>query len=138
VITIAYAVPLVCALWLAADGEWLSSKFWLHPMVEEADAAHRDIVFLKAHRGPALCEMLSPCYWAGKEAQVDVFNVGQQFLTGARSDEGLTQLIGRRYFGVLQLESLEPFSLTPRIRETIARNYRVDHTNDDGVFLLPR
>ena len=29
--------------------------------------------------GPALCEMLSLCYWAGKRAEVDVFNLGQAY-----------------------------------------------------------
>jgi hypothetical protein len=138
VLAILYALPLGLVLWQAADSEWLSSDFWIHPARGEAAIAHRDIVFLKAHRGPALCEMLSLCYWAGKQAQVDVFNVEQQFLTGARSDASLLQQIDGRYFSALQFESLSPFALTPRIREAVMRKYRIDHTDDAGVFLLPR
>jgi hypothetical protein len=82
--------------------------------------------------------MLSLCYWAGKRAEVDVFNVAEQFLTGARSDNDLARLINAHYFRAIQFESLSPFALTPRIRETVMRTYRIDHTNDDGVFLLPR
>jgi len=36
----------------------------------------RDIAFLKSHPGPALCDQLSLCLWAGKGAQLDVFNIG--------------------------------------------------------------
>lgn len=133
-----YALPIVLVVWQASDSEWLSSDYWIHPAHAEAVVAHRDIVFLKAHPGPALCEMLSLCYWAGKEADVDVFNVEQQFLTGARNDASLMQQINRRTFSALQFESLSPFALTPHIRDAVIRNYRVDHTNDDGVFLLPR
>jgi hypothetical protein len=133
-----FVLPLAMTLWRGRDDEWRDRDFWLHPMAAETSQAHRDIVFLKAHRGPALCEMLSLCYWAGKGAEVDVFNVGQQFLTGARSDDGLARLIGAHYFRALQFDSLSPFALTPRLYKEIARNYRIDHTNDDGVFLLPR
>ncbi|HSS14464.1 MAG TPA: hypothetical protein VLL04_11255, partial [Rhizomicrobium sp.] len=44
----------------------------------------RDIDFLKSQSGPALCDQLSLCLWAGKGAMVDVFNVGEQIKTGAR------------------------------------------------------
>ena len=37
----------------------------------------RDIAFLKSRPGPALCDQLSLCLWAGKGAEVDVFNVGE-------------------------------------------------------------
>jgi hypothetical protein len=133
-----FALPIALVLWRNWDSEWREPDFWLHPLAAETSEAHRDITFLKAQDGPALCEMLSLCYWAGKRAEVDVFNVGEQFLTGARSDNDLAHLIDAHYFRVLQFESLLPFALTPRIRETVERNYRIDHTNDDGVFLLPR
>ncbi|HEY5239287.1 MAG TPA: glycosyltransferase family 39 protein [Rhizomicrobium sp.] len=132
------ALPIVLVLWRNWDSEWREPDFWLHPLATETGEAHRDIVFLKAQDGPALCEMLSLCYWAGKRAEVDVFNVGEQFLTGARSDSDLGRLVEQHYFRVLQFESLSPFALTPRIREAVEHNYRIDHTNDDGVFLLQR
>jgi hypothetical protein len=132
------ALPIALALWCNWDSEWREPGFWLHPLAAETGEAHRDIVFLKAQDGPALCEMLSLCYWAGKRAEVDVFNVGEQFLTGARSDNDLTRLINAHYFRAIQFESLSPFALTPRIHESVMRNYRVDHTSDDGVFLSPR
>ncbi len=86
-VALAYAVPLLCGLALAYDGEWLERDFWLHPAREDAAMAAADIGFLKAHDGPVLCEMLSLCYWAGKRAEVDVFNLGQAYATHARSDD---------------------------------------------------
>ncbi|HSZ74807.1 MAG TPA: 6-pyruvoyl-tetrahydropterin synthase-related protein [Rhizomicrobium sp.] len=138
ILALVYAAPVALAVWQFSDSEWLERDFWLHPLKADAEAANGDIAFLKAKNGPVLCETLSLCYWADKQAEVDVFNVGEQFATGARSDKVLTELIDQRYFRTLQFESLSSFALTPRIREAVVRNYRVDHTNDDGVFLISR
>ncbi len=134
----AYTVPLVCGLALAYDGEWLERDFWLHPARDEASAAADDIDFLRAHDGPALCEMLSLCYWAGKRAEADVFNLGQAFATRARSDEALVRLVDARYFRAVEFDSMDDFALGPRVKDAFARNYRVDHEDDEGVFLVPR
>ncbi|HSZ11395.1 MAG TPA: hypothetical protein VK759_04420, partial [Rhizomicrobium sp.] len=138
ILAFVYVVPVALALWQFRDSQWLERDFWLHPLQTEAEATNRDIAFLRKQRGPALCEMLSLCYWARKRVEVDVFNVGEQFATGTRSDKALTELVARRYFRTIQFDSLSPFALTPRIREAVMRNYRIDHTNDDGVFLIPR
>ncbi len=134
----AYAVPLLCGLTLAYDGEWLTHDFWLHPARDEAAMAAADIDFLKAHDGPVLCEMLSLCYWAGKPAEVDVFNLGQAFATRARSDETLVRLVEARRFRAVEFDSMDDFALGPRVKDAFARNYRVDHEDDNGVFLVPR
>ncbi|HEY0283735.1 MAG TPA: glycosyltransferase family 39 protein, partial [Rhizomicrobium sp.] len=80
----AYVLPLLLGAWTNAG--WRDAHGWLHPMREETAAAQKDIAFLAARPGPALCEMQSFCYWARKPAAVDVFNLSQQFATGARSD----------------------------------------------------
>ena len=107
-------------------------------MQSEADLARSDIAYLHAHDGPVLCEMLSLCYWAGKPAAVDVFNLDQQFRTGARDEGPFLAMLNARAFAVLQLDSLSPFPFPERVRATVERNYRVDRTNDDGVFLVPK
>jgi hypothetical protein len=94
-----------------------------------------DIAFLKARPGPALCDQLSLCLWAGKRAEVDVFNVGEAIKTGARDPKPLTQLIARRHFAALQLNDLD--ALGPQVRATIAAHYRVHHRDDNGAFLVP-
>jgi hypothetical protein len=100
-----------------------------------ADETARDIAFLKSHPGPALCDGLSLCLWAGKGAEVDVFNIGEQIKTGARGPAPLTAMIASRRFGVLQLPDLDV--LGPSVRAAIEKNYRADHSNDNGTFLIP-
>jgi hypothetical protein len=132
-------LPLAAGLYQAAAGEdWRDRDFWLHPMAEEAATAQRDIAFIHARPGRALCEMLSFCYWAGKTAEVDTFNIGQQFATGARPDSDLIRQIDARAFAVMEFDTLEPFALGPRVKAAIFKAYRIDHTNDEGVFFVPR
>jgi hypothetical protein len=100
-----------------------------------ADETVRDIAFLKSRPGPALCDELSLCLWAGKGAEVDVFNIGEQIKTGARDPAPLTAMIASRRFGVLQLPDLDV--LGPSVRAAIEKNYRADHSNDNGTFLIP-
>ncbi|HKQ11465.1 MAG TPA: 6-pyruvoyl-tetrahydropterin synthase-related protein [Rhizomicrobium sp.] len=96
----------------------------------------RDIAFLKSRPGPALCDQLSLCLWAGKGAAVDVFNIGEQIKTGARSPSALTSMIAGRRFAVLQLQNLN--ALGPAVRSAIAQNYRLHHSDDNGSFLIPK
>jgi hypothetical protein len=132
-------VPLAFGLYRAASGEdWRDPDFWLHPMADETATAKRDIAFVRAHPGRALCETLSFCYWAGKPADVDVFNTGQQFATGARPDDDLIRAIESHAFATLEFDTLNPFALGPRVKAAVLANYRVDHADDDGVFLVPR
>jgi len=97
-----------------------------------------DIAFLALHDGPALCETLALCYWAGKSATVDVFNMSEQFKTGARSDDTLAAQLGQRKFKSLQFTSLSDFALGPKIHQALKAAYRVDHIDDNGAFLVPR
>jgi hypothetical protein len=120
------------------DADWWRADFWLQPLAEERRAASAEIALIRAAQGPVLCEMLSLCYWAGKPAEVDVFNMEQAYLTGARSDRELAQQIARRRFALIQFESLTPFPLTPRIRRAVEQNYHVVRNDDDRVILAPR
>jgi hypothetical protein len=132
----AYALPLLFAAW--SNGDWRDADSWLHPMQEEARLAQEDIAFVAARQGPALCEMQSFCYWARKPAAVDVFNVGQQFDAGARSDTPLVALIEAHRFGAIQFDPDSPYSLGENVHEAIARAYRLDHQDDYGSFYVPR
>ena len=134
----AFILPLSTGLALAYDSEWLEADFWLNPFAGEAESARRDIAFLKAHDGPAACEMMSLCYWASKEAQIDVFNLGQAYATHARSEDRLLRLIEARHYSVVEFDSLSDFALGPRVRRAFDRFYRVDHADENGVFLVPR
>jgi hypothetical protein len=82
--------------------------------------------------------MLSLCYWAGKREEVDVFNLGQSYATNAQGDADLVLLLDRHYFRAIEFDSLENFALTSRVKLALLRDYRIDHADDNGVFLLPR
>ncbi len=43
--------------------------------------------------GPAACERLAVCYWAGKGFELDFFNYGQRLLTGAAAIGGFDALM---------------------------------------------
>ena len=96
----------------------------------------RDIAFLKSRPGPALCDQLSLCLWAGKAAEMDVFNVGEEILAGARDPAPIAALIAAHSFAVLQLQ--DPSALGPQVAAAIVKNYRADHSDDNGFFLVPR
>ncbi len=95
----------------------------------------RDIAFLESRHGPAICDQLSLCLWAGKGAQVDVFNVGEQIKTGGRDPSELAQMIAVHRFAVLQLQDRD--ALGESVRQEIEKHYRVDHSDDNGTFFTP-
>jgi hypothetical protein len=138
VAAIVYVVPIAAGIALAWDDSWLERDHWLHPMSEEAAIAQADIAFLNVRHGPALCEMLSLCYWAVKVEEADVFNLGQAYATRARRDNELIDRIAIRRYAVIEFDSLDDFALTPRVKQALLHAYRVDHADDEGVFLVPR
>jgi hypothetical protein len=100
-----------------------------------AQESRRDIAFLQSRPGPALCDQLSLCLWAGKGAAVDVFNVGEAIKTGARDPAPLIGMIADHHFATLQLIDMD--GLGPDVRRAIEKNYRADHNDDNGAFLIP-
>jgi hypothetical protein len=139
VLAAALLLPLALGLNQAlSGGDWRDPDYWIRPKRDEAAVANVDIAFLREHPGRALCESLSLCYWAGKDAEVDTFNVGQAFATGARSDVDLVRQIDARAFAVLEFDTLEPFALGPHVKAAVLKNYEIAHSGDDGVFLVPR
>ena len=131
-------MPLLAGLSLGWDDAWLARGYWLHPLAEETASARTDIAFLRSHEGPALCEMLSLCYWAEKREEVDVFNLGQAYAANVQSDADLVRLLDRHYFRAIEFDSLENFALTSRVKLALLHDYGIDHADDNGVFLVPR
>ena len=95
----------------------------------------RDVAFLQSRPGPVLCDQLSLCLWAGKGAEVDVFNVGEQIKTGGRASSNLARMIAAHRFAALQLQDMS--ALGEAIRKEIEKNYRLDHSDDNGAFFTP-
>ena len=135
---LAFFCLLPIAMLTFAVSDWRDPAYWLRPMRDEAALASDDITFLRNHQGPAMCESLALCYWAGKPAEVDMFNLDQQFITHARNPAPFISLLDARYFSVIELDETDPFPLPPNVQDAIRRNYRIDHANDEGVFFLPK
>jgi hypothetical protein len=136
--TFALASVLPLAILVSRNHDWRDASFWFNPMQDETALAQKDIAFLQARHGPAICETLAFCYWAGKPAPVDVFNLDQQLIAGARDPAPFLKLIETRHFSAIELDETTPFPLPPPEQTAILRNYRLDHTDDEGVFFLPR
>jgi hypothetical protein len=168
---ILYVIPLI--FWIGVESHGLRNvphylpqafykrlhvSYWIDPLADETRVVARDIAFLRGQAGPVVCEMLALCYWADKSPQLDVFNVGQQFLMKKRSDEELVSLVKQKRYAALQFlsfseflkvseptggwrigdpEALQLFALTPPVREAILLRYGIDHIDSQGVFLLP-
>jgi len=136
-LALAYIISLA---WLlrGVDGDWTSRDYWYRPMYDDRKNAAAEITLLRSEHNPVLCEMLSLCYWAGHQAEVDVFNVDQAIRAGARPDRQLIQQIDAKRFSMIELESLKPFPLSCGIERAMQRNYKVVRTDDERVFLKPR
>jgi hypothetical protein len=132
-----YALPLAILVFLLGS-DWRSPDYWLHPMADDVAEARGQIALISNAKGPVICEMLSLCYWAGKPAEADLFNLGQQYATGARSDAALATLIDHRAFALVEFESPSEFTPTPHLAQALARNYRVMLHDDDRLFMAPR
>ncbi|HTO41476.1 MAG TPA: 6-pyruvoyl-tetrahydropterin synthase-related protein [Rhizomicrobium sp.] len=131
----AFALAVACLLPLAVAGVERAS---LRDVAQKQQVTRADIDFLRNRPGPAMCEFLSYCYWAGKEAQIDAFNTGQAILTGARAATDVTRLLDAKVFSTIQLEHTSRFADVPAIQAALARNYRVARQSPNGMFLVPR
>lgn len=130
VIAAASALPLLIFFGIS----FRDNNFFFARAFAQSSAA--DIAFLKGRAGPTLCDQLSLCLWAGKGADVDVFNIGEAIKAGARSPAPLVDMIAARHFAALQLIDMD--GLGPDVRRAIEKNYRPDHRDDNGAFLIPR
>lgn len=122
----------------ATNHEWLDTNLQRHPFAEDSAVARQDIAFMAAQKGPAICEMLSFCYWAGKPPAVDVFNIGQAFETGARNTNELVSQIEAKHFAVIQFDPDSPYSLGEDVHDAMEKTYRVHHADGYGTFYVPR
>lgn len=105
-------------------------------------ATREDVAYLAARDGPALCEMLALCFWAGKPAGVDLFNGQQLFRAGLADEEALLARVARGEFAVVQLDGFSPLRDDERVSAQLARalqlHYVTDRISPNGVFLRPR
>jgi hypothetical protein len=95
--------------------------------------------------GPAMCETLTLCYWAGKDFAVDFFNTGQKMAAGLIEEKTLVEMIEEHRFSVAQIEQVRnghPVSgrLPTAVNVALARHYEVESNSPNlvGALLVPR
>jgi hypothetical protein len=100
-----------------------------------------DVSYLLSRQGPAMCENLALCYWAGKTFEVDYFLTGQKVHTGVIDERGLTKLMEARHFAIVQFDN--PNGTNSRLPDSVIasvhENYALDRTSEiAGSFFVPR
>jgi len=118
----------------------------LGPRILELEASEtatlEDVGYLTSSAGPCLCETLTLCFWAGKPAEVDLFNSRQDFRSGLVEEEKLLARIARGEFAVVQLTGIwkdrDDNQVSAQLARELLRHYVVDRVSTNGVFLRPR
>ncbi len=110
-----------------------------HGKAEHMSAAFAaDVRFLAAQEGPAMCESLALCYWAGKPFSVDYFTTGQKMLLGAVDELTLVDLVNTRHFGAIEIDASRPDNLrrlTPGFYHALAEHYVVGRAGPDSTTI---
>jgi hypothetical protein len=130
------AMPMA-AMALGAKRAWLAPDYWLRPRVEETAAAARDVTVIAGRPGPAFCEDLALCFWAGKPPEVDVFNLQQRVRHDASAREALLRLVDDRHYGVVQLNEMAPL-FGPAFLDALNRRYIIIASRPASVVLAPQ
>jgi hypothetical protein len=139
---VALALALLLDPLLRAPHALLGLGPGLDEIAKLESATSKDVDYLSAIQGPALCETLSLCFWAGKPPTVDLFNSRQAFWAGRADEQQLVERIARREFAVVQLISVyknrNDLRVSAGLASALLRDYVVDRASANGVFLRPR
>jgi hypothetical protein len=125
------------AMALSARRAWLTPDYWLRPRAEETAAARRDVEMIASRPGPAFCEDLALCFWAGKPPEVDVFDLQQRVRWDGATRAALLRLVDGRYYAVVQLREAGPL-FGPAFLDTLNRRYMIVASRPASVVLAPR
>jgi hypothetical protein len=101
-----------------------------------------DVELLASRAGPALCESLALCFWAGKPVGIDLFNSRQAFRAGRADEAALLAKLARGEFGAVQLTALyqdrDDDRVSAQFTRELLRSYVVERNSANGAFLRPR
>lgn len=146
----AYA-PLLLSAWLLVpwlivpplDGRAAAQVNWnpalaLERITDEQARFDDEVAFLRSQPGPALCESLLRCYYAGKPYVYDPFNA-TRMIGLHRLDAGvLVDALRRQQYGAVQLD--RPGygdTFAPAILAAIQEYYQPVLANKDVVIYVP-
>ncbi len=127
-------LPLLCIGWLlipfALTGNWKPWSRW-HELQQQQIDFGRDVAFLKAHPGPALCESLLECFEAGKPYQYDPFNATRLLSFHLLDARQVTDGLREARYSAVQTDSplernysVQQERFDPAIRQAILDSYQ--------------
>lgn len=104
----------------------------------EAAITHSKAIITRiaATQGPAACETLALCYWAGKDFEVDFF-ANRQRLTAGRGHRKLNDALNAHDFAVIQLESSAMQDPDDTVSRMVVQHYRPVLVTMNTVLLAP-
>jgi hypothetical protein len=114
---VAWSVALTAVAMIAYRSDWIAGHDRL------VATAQRSAAIIAAQSGPALCEDLLLCYWAGKPFEVDAFNYAQSVGAGRRDERALLARIEQGSFGAIELDPKEN-RLPPGVLAAISQYYK--------------
>lgn len=113
---------------------------------EAAEARFRDDVdYLRARSGPAICENLSLCYFAGKPRDYEPYNARQRILMHPEAAQAIVDALASHRYATVQIDAEpgERLTATDRLRfpaqfmKALLENYHVGSRNSERVFFVP-
>jgi len=121
----ALAAVVACICPTALDAIALATRAHEWAVVQNGRAAteQRIVAEIAARPGPAVCEDLLLCYWAGKPFELDSFNFGQAVRTGHLDEAPFLALVAANRFATIELGQIE-HRLSDRALAMIDRAYQ--------------
>jgi hypothetical protein len=126
----------------------LSGYFWfwngLREMPEEQKQFDKETSFLRAQPGPAICESLLRCYYAGKPQVFEPFNSTRLVRFHKLDSEEIVENIATHQYGAIQLdrplESLErPNERFPSdVLDAIGQDYVISVDDPGCAIYVPK
>jgi hypothetical protein len=106
-----------------------------------------EVAYLRQQPGPALCEGLLRCYYAGKPYLYDPYNATRFIAQGKLDANEMVDRLRNREFGAVQLSGSVEQKLggrwqdshfAPSILRAIQEYYRPGFKDEDGIIYIPR
>jgi hypothetical protein len=121
-------------------GAMLHTLGSLTEMPEKIAKSEAQIALLAAAPGPAACQTLSLCYWAGKTFELDFFNTHQKIAKGRFTDAGLLDKVANKYYGAIEISAGAPSEqqLPDRVAASLHANYKVAHQDGGLRIYVPK
>jgi hypothetical protein len=103
----------------------------------------QDVALLRARPGPALCESLLRCYFAGKSYDYDPFNATRFLRLGKLDVSPILEEIHQHGYGAIQLDGpiqdeKDSERFEPSILAAIQSNYVPALEQEDTVIYVPK